>query len=108
MTIDSYKLYVKDYKLFRSTKVSEIPTFASKMEFNYSGFEHLQLKTTAMIEKRRLSELYSYFGSLTGPTSHSVTIDGLNIGDYIIEEYEISGSEDDYLYKVSFSLRNTQ
>lgn len=108
MTIDGYKLYVKDYKLFRSAKMYEIPTFSSKMEFCYRGFEHLKLKATAMIEQRRLNELNSRFGSLIGPASHSVTIDELNIGNYVIEEYEISGSEDDYLYKVSLSLRNAQ
>lgn len=108
MTLGSYKLYLKDYKLFRSANVSEIPAFTSKREFCYTGFEHLQVKVTAMVEKRRLSEVYSTFNGLIGSTPYSVTIDGINIGNHIITDYEISGSEDNYLYKISLSLCNAQ
>lgn len=106
MSFGNYDLYIKDYKISQAAKVSEISSFNNKKQFCYSGFEHSRVKVTALIEKSKFNHLVAVFKSFMGSTPYSVTIDEVFIGSYIITEYEISGSEDDYLYKVSLSLCN--
>ncbi len=104
MNFGSYKLYIKDYKLFRSVKVSELSAFMSKKELCYTGFEHVRLEVTALIDKSRFGELSVSLESFVGQQSYSVVIDGSNIGNFYLTGYEICGSEDDYIYKASLSF----
>lgn len=107
MTLNGYKLNVKDYKLFRKAKVSEISTFSQIRELGYMGFEHLQLNVNALIDKSRLNEALHMLSSYMNINSYTVVIDGISIGHFILTGYEICGSEDDYIYKVSLTLHGS-
>lgn len=104
MSLNSYTFSIKDYKLSRSTKVSEVSKFTNNTELCYMGYKHLRLHATALIEKSRVSEVMNVLSSILSPNSNSVVIDGMNIGKFILTDYEICGSEDDFLYNVSLSL----
>ncbi len=104
MYLGGYKLYVKDYRLFRKAKVSEVSTFSQVKELCYMGFEHLQLHVNALIDKSRLNETMHMISSFLNMNAHSVTIDNSSIGNYVLTDYEICGSNEDYIYKVSLTL----
>lgn len=104
MTFGTYKFYIKDYKLLRKAKVSEISAFMNKRELCYMGYGHLQLTATALIDKSRQGEMISVLANFMNSTANSVVIEGANIGSFILTDYEICASEDDYIYKVSLTM----
>ncbi len=104
MTVDTYKFYLKDYKLFRSAKVSEISTFTKRKELRYLGYGYKRINATAIVDKERLTQLNMVLDDFMITDSHSVVVEGLNLGNYIITDYEICGSDDDYIYEVKLNL----
>ena len=108
MSFGTYKIYIRDYKLSRKARVSEISAFTSKRELCYMGYEHLQLSAAALIDKSRLSEIIFMLNGFMNSNSYSVVIDGVNVGNYILTDYEICGSEDDHIYKVTLTMCNSQ
>lgn len=104
MSFNDYNFYVKNYKIFRSAKVSEIPAYNAAQQFCYMGYGNEQIKLTALIDKSRISEIYFIVNNFKQPNPYSVQIDGLSVGNYIITSYEICGSEENYIYEVELSL----
>lgn len=104
MSFGSYSFYIKNYKIFRSAKVSGIPAFNNAQEFCYMGYGNEQIKVTALIDKGRMSEMYFMLNNFKQPNSYAVEIDGISAGDYVLTSYEICGSEENYIYEVAISF----
>ena len=104
MSFDGYIFYVKNYKIFRTAKVSQIPAFHDAQEFCYMGYGTEQMNVTALIDKNRINEIYSMLNSFKQPNAKFVEIDGINAGNYMLTSYEICGSEENYIYEVVISL----
>ena len=108
MSFDGYNFYIKNYKIFRTAKVSQIPAFNNAQEFCYMGYGNEQIKVTALIDKNRINEIYFMLNNFKLPNSKSVEIDGIDVGKYVVTSYEICGSEENYIYEVVMTLCNTQ
>ncbi len=108
MYYDYYNLYIKDFKVSRSAKVTEISTFTDEKQFCYQGYEHQRLKATALIDKSRISDILIVLNSFIGNISKNIIINDIDYGSYLLTDYEICVSEDDYLYEVSLSFIKAQ
>ena len=108
MTIDSYRFHIKEYKICGSIKTAEVATFTNQRELCNLGIGCKKINAITMIDKSRLSEINMILNSNmhTGPSI--VVIEGISLGNCIITDYEICGSEDDYIYKVSLTLCSVQ
>ena len=104
MNVDSFKFYVKEYKILRSVKTSEITTFVKQREIGYLGYGPIKIRATAIVDKERLNLLNKALNDFIVTDSHSVSIEGISFGDYRMTDYEICGSEDDYIYEVKLNL----
>lgn len=105
MYYDYYNLYIKDFKVSRSVKVSEIPTFTKEKQYCYQGYEHQKIKATALIDKSRISNLLIIFDNFIFEGSEkSIVIDGIDYGRYWLTDYEVCVSEDDYIYEVALTF----
>lgn len=104
MSVDTYTFYIKDYKLFRTAKTSEISTFTDERKLCYLGYGKKQINAVALIDKEGLSQINMVLNDFMVTGSHSVIIEGENLGKYILTGYEIDGSDEDYIYKVTLTL----
>lgn len=107
MYYDYYKFYIRDFKLLRSAKVTEIPAFTDEKQYCYQGLEHERIKATAMIDKSRLTNFLSELNYFIGSNSREVVIDDISYGYFMLTDYEICISQDNYLYEVSMSFFKT-
>ncbi len=104
MNVDTFKFYVKDYKIFRSAKTSEITTFSKQRGICYLGFGPKRIKATAIADKERLNQLIMVLNDFIVTDSHSVSVEELSLGNYRLIDYEICGSDEDYIYEVKLNL----
>lgn len=104
MNYDYYAFYIKDFKLLRSAKVTEIPAFTDEKQYCYQGLEHERIKATAMIDKSRITSLLTELNNFIGSNTKEVIIDDVSYGYFMLTDYEICISQDDYLYEVSLTF----
>lgn len=108
MTIGTYKLYIKEYKIFGSAKTAELATFTNQRELCHLGIGCRKIKAATIVDKAKLSEINMIFNSYLHSSSFNVVIEGISFGNCIMTDYEICGCEDDYVYKVSLTLCKVQ
>lgn len=104
LSISNYKFYISSYKVSRSTKILDIPTFKDQQKCCYMGYGHEQMQVKALIDQSRLYETHFMLNSLKSSEMRNVTIEGKALGQYMLTDYEICGSEDNYIYEVSISM----
>lgn len=104
MYYDFFKFYIKDFKLLRSAKVAEIPTFTDEKQYCFQGLEHERIKATAMIDKSRITTLLTELNNFIGSNTREVIIDDVSYGYFMLTNYEICISQDDYVYEVSLTF----
>ncbi len=104
VSIDGYVFYVNSYKISRSSEIKEIPAFSTAKASAYMGYGHERLEVKAFMDRSRLNELYFIINGFKGSGEHTVEIDGLSVGNFMLVGYEYCGNEDKYIYDVSLSL----
>lgn len=104
LDIDGYTFYVKNYKIFRSAKVSEISAFNDAQASCYMGYGSERISVRTLVDKNRMTEIYSMLNRFKNPSLYDITLDGMSIGSYMLTDYEICGSEDEYVYEISISM----